>query len=49
MTTDAGPEVQAAVSAAFRADWGQVVATLIAVTGDWDLAGDTIPAVAAQL
>jgi len=38
MTTDAGPEVQAAVSAAFRADWGQVVATLIAVTGDWDLA-----------
>ena len=38
MTTDAGPEVQAAVSAAFRAEWGQVVATLIAVTGDWDLA-----------
>jgi RNA polymerase sigma-70 factor, ECF subfamily len=35
---DAGPEVQAAVSAAFRAEWGQVVATLIAVTGDWDLA-----------
>ena len=38
MTTDAGPEVQAAVSAAFQAEWGQVVATLIAVTGDWDLA-----------
>ena len=41
MTTDpgdAGPEVQAAVSAAFRAEWGQVVATLIAITGDWDLA-----------
>jgi RNA polymerase sigma-70 factor, ECF subfamily len=38
MTTDAGPEVQAAVSAAFRAEWGQVVATLIGVTGDWDLA-----------
>jgi RNA polymerase sigma-70 factor, ECF subfamily len=38
MTTDAGPEVQAAVSAAFTAEWGQVVATLIAVTGDWDLA-----------
>src|ERR1700729_2979447 len=38
MTTEAGPEVQAAVSAAFRAEWGQVVATLIAVTGDWDLA-----------
>jgi len=38
MTTDADPEVQAAVSAAFRAEWGQVVATLIGVTGDWDLA-----------
>jgi RNA polymerase sigma factor (sigma-70 family) len=41
MTTDAGdvgPEVQAAVGAAFQAEWGQVVATLIAVTGDWDLA-----------
>jgi RNA polymerase sigma-70 factor, ECF subfamily len=38
MTTDAGPEVQAAVSAAFTAEWGQVVATLIASTGDWDLA-----------
>jgi RNA polymerase sigma-70 factor, ECF subfamily len=38
MTTDAGPEVQAAVSAAFTAEWGQVVATLIAITGDWDLA-----------
>ena len=38
MTTDASPEVRSAVSAAFRAEWGQVVATLIAVTGDWDLA-----------
>ena len=38
MTTDAGPEVQSAVSAAFRSEWGRVVATLIGVTGDWDLA-----------
>jgi RNA polymerase sigma-70 factor, ECF subfamily len=38
MTTDASPEVQSAVSAAFTAEWGRVVATLIAVTGDWDLA-----------
>jgi RNA polymerase sigma-70 factor (ECF subfamily) len=38
MTTDASPPVRSAVSAAFRAEWGQVVATLIAVTGDWDLA-----------
>jgi RNA polymerase sigma-70 factor, ECF subfamily len=38
MTTDASPEVQSAVSAAFRAEWGRVVATLITVTGDWDLA-----------
>jgi RNA polymerase sigma-70 factor, ECF subfamily len=38
MATEATPEVQSAVSAAFRAEWGQVVATLIAITGDWDLA-----------
>ena len=38
MTTDADPQVEAAVSAAFRAEWGRVVATLIAATGDWDLA-----------
>ncbi|MER6368308.1 RNA polymerase sigma factor [Streptomyces mirabilis] len=31
-------EVEAAVAAAFREEWGQVVATLIRVTGDWDLA-----------
>ncbi|MFF3984968.1 RNA polymerase sigma factor [Streptomyces sp. NPDC001797] len=34
-TTD---EVEAAVAAAFREEWAQVVATLIRVTGDWDLA-----------
>ena len=38
MTVEASPEVQAAVTAAFRAQWGRVVATLIGVTGDWDLA-----------
>jgi RNA polymerase sigma-70 factor, ECF subfamily len=31
-------DVQAAVSQAFRDEWGQVVATLIRITGDWDLA-----------
>ena len=31
-------EVEAAVVAAFRSDWGRVVATLIRTTGDWDLA-----------
>ena len=30
--------VEAAVTQAFRDEWGQVVATLIRVTGDWDLA-----------
>jgi RNA polymerase sigma-70 factor (ECF subfamily) len=34
VTTD----VQAAVAQAFRDEWGRVVATLIRVTGDWDLA-----------
>ena len=32
--------VRAAVDAAFRDEWGQVVATLIGLTGDWDLAED---------
>ncbi|WP_308168111.1 RNA polymerase sigma factor [Nonomuraea sp. NEAU-A123] len=31
-------QVAAAVATAFRAEWGQVVATLIRMTGDWDLA-----------
>jgi RNA polymerase sigma-70 factor, ECF subfamily len=30
--------VDAAVAEAFREEWGQVVATLIGLTGDWDLA-----------
>jgi RNA polymerase sigma-70 factor (ECF subfamily) len=30
--------VDAAVARAFRTEWGRVVATLIRVTGDWDLA-----------
>ncbi|RKS73086.1 RNA polymerase ECF family sigma subunit [Actinomadura pelletieri DSM 43383] len=32
--------VRTAVDAAYRDEWGQVVATLIAFTGDWDLAED---------
>jgi RNA polymerase sigma-70 factor (ECF subfamily) len=31
-------QVNAAVAEAFRNEWGQVVATLIGLTGDWDLA-----------
>ncbi|MFF4896307.1 RNA polymerase sigma factor [Streptomyces sp. NPDC001068] len=31
-------DVEKAVAAAFREEWSQVVATLIGVTGDWDLA-----------
>lgn len=34
-------DVEAAVAAAFQNEWGQVVATLIRVTGDWDLAEDS--------
>jgi RNA polymerase sigma-70 factor, ECF subfamily len=33
-----GDAVDAALANAFRTDWGRVVATLIRVTGDWDLA-----------
>jgi RNA polymerase sigma-70 factor (ECF subfamily) len=32
--------IRAAVDAAYRDEWGQVVATLIGLTGDWDLAED---------
>jgi len=32
------PGVQQAVDAAFREEWGRIVATLIRRTGDWDLA-----------
>lgn len=31
-------DVESAVAEAFREEWGQVVATLIRITGDWDLA-----------
>ena len=33
-------EVRAAVEAAYRDEWGQVVATVIGATGDWNLAED---------
>src|SRR4051794_37529552 len=32
--------VRAAVDTAYRDEWGQGVATLIGLTGDWDLAED---------
>lgn len=36
-----GPDgIRTAVADAFRDEWGQVVATLIGFTGDWDLAED---------
>ncbi|MBC3189653.1 sigma-70 family RNA polymerase sigma factor [Pseudonocardia sp. C8] len=38
--TASGAQVRAAVEAAYRDEWGQVVATLIGATGDWDLAED---------
>jgi RNA polymerase sigma-70 factor (ECF subfamily) len=33
-------DVRSAVDTAYRDEWGQVVATLIGLTGDWDLAED---------
>ena len=35
---DAPDDVRAAVDAAFRTEWGLVVAAVIGRTGDWDLA-----------
>ena len=34
----ASGHVQAALEAVFREEWGRIVASLIATTGDWDLA-----------
>ncbi|MGH3098155.1 MAG: RNA polymerase sigma factor [Streptosporangiales bacterium] len=39
--TAPGDPVRAALDAAYRDEWGQVVATLIGLTGDWDLAEDS--------
>ncbi len=36
--TEPPDHVKVAVDSAYRSEWGQVVATLIGVTGDWDLA-----------
>ena len=41
MTQEPSDDVAAAVASAFTTEWGQVVATLIRVTGDWDLAEDS--------
>lgn len=38
--TEPSDQVRAAVDAAYRDEWGQVVATMIGLTGDWDLAED---------
>ena len=35
------PDVEAAVAVAFREQWGRVVASVIRVTGDWDLAEES--------
>ncbi|HTJ74081.1 MAG TPA: RNA polymerase sigma factor [Acidimicrobiales bacterium] len=34
-------DVEAAVARAFRDEWGRIVATLIALTGDWDLSEES--------
>lgn len=41
-------DVEAAVAAAFRDEWGRVVATLIRMTGDWDLAEECAQDAVAQ-
>jgi len=35
-------DVTAALDEAFRAEWGKVIATLIGMTGDWDLAEECV-------
>ena len=38
MTDDVGLDVHRVLASAFTEDWGRLVATLIRLTGDWDLA-----------
>ena len=45
---EAEADARAAVDAAFRAEWGRVVATLIRTTGDWDLAEECAQDAVAQ-
>jgi len=40
--TDSDAAVEEAVAAAFRDEWGQVLATVIGLTGDWELAEDCV-------
>ena len=40
--TATAADARSAVDAAFREEWGRVVATLIRVTGDWDLAEECV-------
>ena len=37
-TTSGSPGVDAALRASFTTEWSRIVATMIRVTGDWDLA-----------
>ncbi len=41
MTSAITSEVQSALARVFREEWGRIVASLIRVTGDWDLAEDS--------
>ena len=41
MTNATTSEVQSALARVFREEWGRIVASLIRVTGDWDLAEDS--------
>ncbi|HEX5407359.1 MAG TPA: RNA polymerase sigma factor [Pseudonocardiaceae bacterium] len=41
-------DVEAEVAAVFRAEWGRIVATLIRMTGDWDLAEECVQDAFAQ-
>ena len=43
MTPAVTPEVQSAITDAFQQEWARVVATVIRLTGDWDLAEEGLP------
>src|SRR5436853_2277932 len=41
LQSDMSPEVTEAVESVYRSDWGRIVAALIAITGDFNLAEES--------
>ena len=43
MSPDVTPEIPSAITDALQQEWGLVVAAVIRLSGDWDLAAECAP------